>query len=647
MIDQTTTPRWDRTPPWLRYLRSSAAVLTRTNRILADSNHIRVEIVEDGSPQAAPAWTDGTTISIVGGDRWRDIDTAEGRARLLGLNYHELAHILFTPRDSHPAYRAIQREGLFEVYNLAEDPRIETLFCALYSPAVPLFTQAITDLILADADPAAAGEAWVLLAGRRYLPQGLRQAARDAYRGDAAEWERLITEYLLIDWDADTARGLELLRQMAQHLQARQAKTPSGCGHLGGRSGQPNSQAEAEARQAAAADIDQDGEADGAGSGGPAEEMPSDEAGQDGASEGPGGGPDSDHHSDRAGAGSEGQQGSQAEGQTGDSGAGGEENEPSGGRSGGGVSAAEGTDRDGGTEAVQEQARAARAQAEAQAERDLGEFDDQVQLEIDSPTAEFGAGFPKYTDREPVTDLARSLAGDVEQVLAEIRVATDPGWVTHTDRGRINAGRFGRREAWEPLDDIFDEWREGVEDALDIEIVLLVDTSGSMGWETYDGTPTAAQSVAECTWALKRALAAHNIALGVLAYDDRVSVIYAPDEEADEFWMPAPAARGGTMPGQALWEAGSHLATSTRKHRMLVALTDGRWPGTKVYDYSLPQVVAGIDAEHKVLLLIGDQPLPVRGFTAVAKLDSAADLAEAVRETIVASVLVSLQEAGI
>src|SRR5690606_8542111 len=338
MTDQTTTPRWDRTSPWLRYLRSSAAVLTRTNRILADSNHIKVEIVDDGSPQPAPAWTDGTTISIGGGDRWRDIDTTEGRARLLGLNYHELAHILFTPRDSHPAYRAVHREGLHQVYNLAEDQRIETLFCALYSPAVPLFTQAITDLILADADPGAAGGVWALLAGRRYLPQGLRQAARDAYQGDAAEWERLITEYLLIEWDADTDRGLELLRQMARHLQATQAKTPPGCGHRGGRSGRPNSQAGAEARQAAAADIDQDDEteddeADGAGPGGPAEEMPSDEAGQDDASDGQAGGQDSDQESDRAGAHGGGQQGSQAEGQTGDSGAGGEgdEAEPSGG----------------------------------------------------------------------------------------------------------------------------------------------------------------------------------------------------------------------------------------------------------------------------------------------------------------------------
>src|SRR5690606_25746347 len=89
MTDQTTTPRWDRTSPWLRYLRSSVAVLTRTDRILADSNHIKVEIVDGDSPQPAPAWTDGTTISIVSSQRWRDIDTTEGRARLLGLNYHE------------------------------------------------------------------------------------------------------------------------------------------------------------------------------------------------------------------------------------------------------------------------------------------------------------------------------------------------------------------------------------------------------------------------------------------------------------------------------------------------------------------------------------------------------------------------------
>src|SRR5690606_42023323 len=118
--------------------------------------------------------------------------------------------------------------------------------------------QAITDLILADADPGAAGGVWALLAGRRYLPQGLRQAARDAYQGDAAEWERLITEYLLIDWDADTDRGLELLRQMARHLQATQAKTPPGRGPRRGGARRPNGHPGADARRAAAAELGPD-----------------------------------------------------------------------------------------------------------------------------------------------------------------------------------------------------------------------------------------------------------------------------------------------------------------------------------------------------------------------------------------------------
>jgi pimeloyl-ACP methyl ester carboxylesterase len=79
--------------------------------------------------------------------------------------------------------------------------------------------------------------------------------------------------------------------------------------------------------------------------------------------------------------------------------------------------------------------------------------------------------------------------------LERLRADFDPAWERRTSSGRINAQRY---MTGADLDEVFDRWDEGRDDAVDIEAVILLDVSGSMHSD--------ATNAYESMWALKRAL---------------------------------------------------------------------------------------------------------------------------------------------
>lgn len=236
----------DPRPEHVRWLTAAGRVLVRTDRILAGRDDLGF-IVENGGP--APAWSNGTDVSIRATDWQRSWEDTGAVARLMGLNYHELCHVMFTPR-----IKEMSTSNLRQIYNLAEDQRIETMFAALYSPSIPFFTQAVLDLIVADGMNA--DTLWVLVAGRRYLSVEVRDVARRAYRGDATEWKALMDEYLLIDWDRQRSRGIELVKLMEAHL-GDMAPPEGCCARVTGKGATASDEAD-EARARVAEDLDEE-----------------------------------------------------------------------------------------------------------------------------------------------------------------------------------------------------------------------------------------------------------------------------------------------------------------------------------------------------------------------------------------------------
>ena len=172
------------------------ALFTKVDSIIAGRD-VDVRLATDNwthdhSGNGAPvAWTDGETIWVsrgrfdklmfpsTGSGVFSNFQSMDALRALKGLNYHELAHVLFTPRNGHkpiPQVKALQKscdpyhedrdswkvvaqdgsEGfvtpndIWHAFNLLEDQRIETLFTAKWTASVPYFVTAITQFILND-----------------------------------------------------------------------------------------------------------------------------------------------------------------------------------------------------------------------------------------------------------------------------------------------------------------------------------------------------------------------------------------------------------------------------------------------------------------------------------------------------------------
>jgi len=118
-----------------RRIEAMARLFTKSDSVLAGS-HINVVVYDKPNGIQAPSWTDGKTITfnraLIG-----DVADVDDIIRVTGLNYHELAHVLYTPRPDRPIVQAVIAEGMNNAFNLLEDQRIETFLTAQYPSTIP------------------------------------------------------------------------------------------------------------------------------------------------------------------------------------------------------------------------------------------------------------------------------------------------------------------------------------------------------------------------------------------------------------------------------------------------------------------------------------------------------------------------------
>ena len=149
--------------------------------------------------------------------------------------------------------------------------------------------------------------------------------------------------------------------------------------------------------------------------------------------------------------------------------------------------------------------------------------------------------------------------------LEELRVAHEAGWNRRTKSGKLNIGRIIKGCEF---DEAFDKFQVGRADAVDIEAVVLLDTSGSMN--------SMARSAFESMWAIKRGLDAVHASTTVVTFDDDAERLYDADEPAGKTMRYA-FSGGGTTPLKAMRYARNVLAQSDRKVKVLFTITDGSW----------------------------------------------------------------------
>lgn len=190
-------------------------------------------------PPSTPGWTDGERV-------WLNSDVMKALAeaadfgtmlmRYKGIFYHEVAHILYTPRDNtepvteilnrcgggsrSPRAVSLQDPTWWWAFNALEDQRIETLFASVYGQSKRYFEAAALEwLVKPDTELELAH---LLVRGRKYLAVEVRDAARQALidhiggqKGEliAAEADGIIDTYLSLEFPKDSQKGFQLVRR--------------------------------------------------------------------------------------------------------------------------------------------------------------------------------------------------------------------------------------------------------------------------------------------------------------------------------------------------------------------------------------------------------------------------------------------------
>ena len=391
----------------------------------------------------APAWTTGTEIFVntatIGLEDFEDI------VRLHGLNFHELSHVLYTPRAGTVLAKFCLENDLMPAFNLLEDQRIESLLTTKYPSTAPWLTAAVMRWVTAD--PKAIDAGYLFVRGRRYLPGELRGLLRAMFSDQSLlpKVDRIVDAYRLLVFPTDYDAAKTLIREMQEILDKMGRDMPRDPnGHTECPWHLPDNGRPAPVKEQRKLRDNMGKESSGGNKPQPAQ--PGEEKGNshDGS-----GGNDSRPSSER----------------------------PDSELGANGGSAGDGDDSN------RDQIRSDAREKVKDMLDDLLRSDEVVddvrrtRRSIESSTGESVLKKAVVQDIEPKGDYVL-MERRLTQTMTLLQEEAEPGWHRREDFGRLNVVRWAIER---DVTEAFDRWDEGVTDAVDIEAVIMLDVSGSMG----------------------------------------------------------------------------------------------------------------------------------------------------------------------
>jgi Mg-chelatase subunit ChlD len=605
------------------WLRSLSSVMYRVMRILLDNSSLMVYDTEPGQHyyqrrlyESAPGWTNGKDIYLNAKMLTPIIEAAlangqhaEMTASIKGLVFHESAHIIYSPLYQHVERLAGHRKTVMMAFNILEDQRIERLLIARWPHTKGYFKHLITELLVAGGNPSEF--AHVLLFGRDYLTRKLRRTARNLFlkaHGQTMtdDVERIITSFVKLTFPRDLNTGVTLATELADLLwptpideTAAENDNPSGCGigdhpdQEGRSEGKPDEQAQDTDGQSAGDldDLDADDDLSGDGSGEPTDDesdgQEDDESGQDGTMGDPcpHGEPDDADEGDGS-SGSSGDGDESGDDADGESAGEGESDEPGSSSDDAGEpdeSTEAESDGDGvgtgdGTHKVLDPTDDDELREVAQQEHDDNLADESFQEDLSQTMVDVRK---QLSQRPPQTVLPESSGHTVyapaigepkiasqhtRRVVRELQDYVAPGWDRREDSGRFNVDSFLRRSPGTV--DYFDQWNPGRERDASAEVIVLLDTSGSM-----NGQPI--EDASKAMWVIKSSMDALKIPCTVIAFADGGRFVYRGHVPTQRAQYQRVGAGGGTSPQTSMDESMVLFAASQAKSRLLFLITDG------------------------------------------------------------------------
>jgi predicted metal-dependent peptidase len=499
----------------------------------------KVRVKVENSTIGAPAWS-GASEVVFNSRLLGNLNTAKEIAGLRGLDLHEVSHILYTPREGSEIFEWCRENDFLFAYNALDDQRIETLFTTRYPSTIDWFTSTI--LIHFVDDPKAFESSYGLLRGRQYLPTELLARSRNAYpkQDQLDEICDIVDQYRLLTFPADTEIAKDLIRRFDALLPKQEInqdgladwekqllgegkkvvvaiKSPFGHGE------RPHEGIESSSLSRPVAPIKQKRDL---------ERVKSQPIKDDA------------------------KLAEQLKSApvieidlTGDLGGGAGDNS---------------SDQN--------------ATALNQMLDDILS-DQKIANEISDIIRQIG-GLPSLAtnnSKEPnksryelITPTANTFQASLSfgRELERLKATFDPAWDKYQSQGRLKAERYLRGD---DLDVVFDQWSEGKDDATEIECVILLDNSGSMGGSNE-------VRAYQAMYAIKKALDRINANTTVITFNTSTNVLYRADEKANNSIRSA-GTTGGTDPTEAIQYATKLLAETEKPVRIFFVITDGEWSG--------------------------------------------------------------------
>lgn len=675
-------------------MQALAKTMQKTDRLL--TGDLKLKVIPTTTRQNGmdvPGFSTNNEIHF-NYDKFKNIGSASTLVALMGLNYHELAHLMFTVKNGRELRDFLLggAASLFRYWNMLEDQRIESLFWATSPPSGKYFTQMVVDFMVENEDSWPLGHA--LVYGRRFVPKNIRDGFKSRWAGtvlERQEVERLIDEFKSINFadmdydfrasvvqDRRAQRAKAIIVRYAEILQAvalrENSFTPDGSclenqsvsnrdkAHNGDPREESNSETERAVRQMKdqekqQEEVEEEGD-DGSGfwddveseDGDEEPELPGDDSGvSDDEMEYPGEGTDDagDEGESASEGGSSGEDLEDSDQEAADGEDGEDDVDASSGTPGGSGDDA-GDHEDGDDDDADSSVDGAGSDPNAgdsdyDFKQDLKDVidaldrstsvNDDVQQLRDAINNPFSLDVESdyiESEEEVVTEEMAAIVRDVEREFSRLYSELEPGWLYGSNTGKLNAERWFRNSDFE---EAFDEWDEGHEQNSGMEMVILLDTSFSMNGIKIT---QASQSV----WVVKRATDMIEATVSGLTFDSDEKTLYRRADKANMGTYLRPKKLGGsTIPNQALHTARRIFSESALPNKLLVVVTDGAWSDQHERQRmerteNSKKLLEAIDAT-KLLFLIGvDSHLTADYFDIAQRVKTPTDIAPLVAQAI-------------
>jgi len=582
-----------------------AQVFQRANSVIA-LRPIKVHIVNQ--PDGAPAWSGANDVFFNEAKIGDKFDT-QTLLSIQGLDFHELAHVRYTPRNGSDICLWVIENNYWKAFNALEDQRIETLMVGRFPSTVNWLTATVAQFILNT--PEAINNAYPLLRGRRYLPLEIRQLARKHYakQENIVALGEVIDEYRLLLFPDDTERAKELIARFAELLQGDNLADPNGHeerpfhGHESSDSRPaPKREQERDRKNAEKQEKELDKEdTQSSSADSDSDDSDSDEEDSQSNSSADNSADDSDDDSDSNGNGA-------GDSDDDDSDSDSDSKEDSDSSSDfGDVTVAEDSDDDSESDDSYEADNLSRHAGAGGKSKTANsqEVTDTMEEIIQSVTEDLMDNLNKLSmqvvgkplmgtvNAESVSQADyRSVSASADLVLVQrsfarelerLKANYDPSWLTEQRSGKLNANRYMQGASVRTL---FNKWQSGRDDVTAIEAVILLDRSSSMQGHN-------AKEAYKSLWAIKRSLDKVQASTTVYTFDSHTHLLYSADEKADTTVRDS-GASGTTQPEVAILNAQNILANTDKPIRILFMITDGAWGGDKAEESVRRMKEAGV-----------------------------------------------------